>query len=146
MKDACLADRLKDIVIGIETNNFLTMTATGEWKDVPKVPQTWFIIKPTKKKLGKDYKDYLGIRFIYNHYVEDTVGGYMYHEQVLNKEDWSFSKPFMDKYVNIIVNKCRIKKKLVYTEGDKRIIYEVFVKKDEILPLFGLFRIEGLIS
>ncbi|MBO4622402.1 MAG: hypothetical protein J5691_00810 [Bacilli bacterium] len=107
-------------------------------------PDGWYVINANKKKLGANYRDYIGVKFIYPKYTLDTYSGFP-SDQILSEHKWN------QKGINGFINEltkgyCNIEKKLHYKQGDKRLIYEFFMKKEDVAKVFALFKIQGTVN
>lgn len=145
MKDNITEKRLNAIITRYLTDYFMQYTmmaflTSKEEKFVKKHPDDWYVIRGTKRKVGKDYAKYIGIRLIYKKYVPDTQCGFP-SDQLLfeHRLDQRKIGSFVDKLVKV----CNIEKKVEYKEGAKRLVYELFMKKEDVDINFALKRIEG---
>ena len=145
MKDNTVKKRLNTIITKYLADYFMQYTmmaflTSKEEKFVKKHPDDWYVIRGTKRKVGKDYAKYIGIRLIYKKYVPDTQGGFPSDQLLLeHRLDQQKIGSFVDKLVKV----CNIEKKVEYKEGTKRLIYELFMKKEDVDINFALKRIEG---
>ena len=145
MKDKITEERLNRIISKYLADYFMQYTmmaflTSKEERFVKKHPDEWYVIKGTKRKVGKDYAKYIGIKLIYKKYVPDTQSGFL-SDQLLfeHRLDQRKIGSFVDKLVKV----CNIEKKVEYKEGTKRLIYELFMKKEDVDINFALKRIEG---
>lgn len=145
MKDNITGERLSKIITKYLTDYFMQYTmmsflTSKEEQFVKNHPDEWYVIKGTKRKLGKDYAEYIGIRLIYKKYISDTHSGFPSDQLLLeHRLDQRKIGSFIDK----LVKACNIEKKIEYKEGNKRLTYELFMKKEDVDINFALKRIEG---
>lgn len=145
MKDNITEKRLNTIITKYLADYFIQYTmiaflTSKEEKFVKKHPDDWYVIRGTRRKVGKDYAKYIGIRLIYKKYILDTHGGFPSDQLLLeHRLDQQKIGSFVDKLVKV----CNIEKKVEYKEGTKRLIYELFIKKEDVDINFALKRIEG---
>ena len=145
MKDNITEKRLDEIITSCLTDYFMQYTTTPfltnkEEKFVKKYPDDWYVIRGTKRKLGQDYAKYVGIKLIYKKYVPDTFSGFPFDQLLLEHR---LNQKKIRGFINTLSKACNIEKKIEYKEGDKRLTYELFMKKDNVDINFALKKIEG---
>lgn len=145
MKDNVTRERLNKIITKYLTEYFIqhTMMAFLTSKEenlVKKHPDEWYVIKGTKRKLGKDYAKYIGIRLIYKKYISNIQFGFSSDQLLLEHK---LDQRKIGNFVNKLIKACNIEKKIKYKEGTKRLTYELFIRKEDVDINFALKKIEG---
>ena len=145
MKDNITEKRLNAIITKYLADYFMQYTmmsflTSKEEKFVKKHPDDWYVIRGTKRKLGKDYAKYIGIKLIYKKYVPNIFSGFYFNQSLLEHR---LNQKKIGGFINTLSKTCNIEKKIEYKEGNKRLIYELFMKKDNVDINFVLKRMEG---
>ena len=135
--DKIISKSFSIIITGVLVEEFLRNTVSKFFMDPERMegnPESWYMIKGTRKKLGKDYNKYIGVKFIYPKNIICPQDGYVIPR--------SLNQSIIEPCINRIYKRCKFEKKIKYIDRNKRLIYELFIKKDQADAMFALFKIQ----
>lgn len=147
MKHNDIGQKLDRIITQYLTDYYmqsmLSFWANKEKNFAKNRPDEWYAIKGTKRKLGKDYAKYIGVRLIYKRYTSNTLSGFYFDQSLIEQV---LDPRMIGSFINKLAKECNIEKKVKYKKGNKYLIYELFMKKEDVAINFALKRIEGVLK